>query len=320
MSHANSILVLGAGELGMAMLRSFARRARPASGISIAVLLRPSTIDSHDPAKQKDIAELRSLGVELVAGDLAEQSEDSLAAVFERFHTVISCTGFVGGSGVQRKLARAALQARVKRYFPWQFGVDYDVIGRGSPQDLFDEQLDVRDLLRSQNQTEWVIVSTGMFTSFLFEPSFGVVDLARNTVNALGSWDNGVTVTTADDISALTTEIVFAEPRIANQVVYIAGDTVTYRHLADSVDELLDLNVRRTEWSVPELKRELADDPDNSIKKYRAVFAEGKGVAWDKSQTFNAQRGMAACGLEDWMRANIVSRESVALPDVGGQS
>ncbi|CAN7730107.1 aromatic alcohol reductase [Caballeronia sp. LjRoot31] len=317
MSQANSILVLGAGELGMAMLRSLARRATPGLGISIAALLRPSTIDSQALAKQKDIAELRSLGVELLPVDLAEQSEESLAAVFGRFHTVISCTGFVGGSGVQLKLARAVLKAQVKRYFPWQFGVDYDVIGRGSPQDLFDEQLDVRDLLRSQDQTEWVIVSTGMFTSFLFEPSFGVVDLGRNTVNALGSWDNGVTVTTADDIGALTTEIVFAEPRVVDQIVYIAGDTVTYRQLADAVDELLDLNVHRTEWTVPELKRELADDPDNSIKKYRAVFAEGKGVAWDKSQTFNAQRGIAACGLEDWMRANLVTSESVTLADVG---
>ena len=81
MSHANSILVLGAGELGMAMLRSLARRAMPASGISIAALLRPSTIDSQDTAKQKDIAELRSLGIELLPGDLAEQSEESLAAV-----------------------------------------------------------------------------------------------------------------------------------------------------------------------------------------------------------------------------------------------
>ncbi|CAN7761536.1 aromatic alcohol reductase [Caballeronia sp. LjRoot34] len=317
MSQANSILVLGAGELGMAMLRSLAHRAPPGSGISIAALLRPSTIDSQALAKQKDIAELRSLGVELLPVDLAEQSEESLAAVFGRFHTVISCTGFVGGSGVQLKLARTVLKAQVKRYFPWQFGVDYDVIGRGSPQDLFDEQLDVRDLLRSQDQTEWVVVSTGMFTSFLFEPSFGVVDLGRNTVNALGSWDNSVTVTTADDIGALTTEIVFAEPRVVDQIVYIAGDTVTYRQLADAVDELLDLNVHRTEWTVPELKRELADDPDNAIKKYRAVFAEGKGVAWDKSQTFNTQRGIAACGLEDWMRANLVANESVTLADVG---
>ena len=73
------------------------------------------------------------------------------------------------------KIAQAALEGGVRRYFPWQFGVDYDVLGRGSAQDLFDEQLDVRDLLRGQSSTEWVIVSTGMFTNFLFEPSFGVV-------------------------------------------------------------------------------------------------------------------------------------------------
>jgi hypothetical protein len=313
MLHNESILVLGAGELGMAMLRSLVRRAAGVSGPSIAVLLRPSTIDSEDPRKQKDIGELRALGVELIPGDLSAQSVTDLATVFGRFDTLISCTGFMGASGVQRKLARAALDASVKRYFPWQFGVDYDVIGRGSAQDLFDEQLDVRDLLRSQDQTEWVIVSTGMFTSFLFEPSFGVVDLARNTVNALGSWDNAVTVTTADDIGALTAEIVFAEPRFVNQVVHVAGDTITYRQLADTVDSMLNRNVRRVEWSVPELERELAQEPGNSIRKYRAVFAAGKGVAWDKSRTFNAQRGISACGIEDWMRQNVLTGVDASL-------
>lgn len=309
MLHDNGILVLGAGELGMAVVRTLVRRTAPAA-IPVTVLLRPATIQSTDPVKQKDVAELRSLGVEIVPGDLSDQSGTELAAIFRRFDTVISCTGFVGGPGVQLKLARAALDAGVKRYFPWQFGVDYEVIGRGSAQDLFDEQLDVRDLLRSQVQTEWVIVSTGMFTSFLFEPAFGVVDLARNTVNALGGWDNAVTVTTAEDIGALTTEIVFSEPRIANQVVYIAGDTVTYRQLADTIDRLMDAEVLRSAWSVDELKRKLVQEPDDSLRKYRVVFAEGRGVAWDQQSTFNVQRGIAVSGLEEWMRSNAVIGEA----------
>lgn len=309
MLHDNGILVLGAGELGMAVVRTLVRRTAPAA-IPVAVLLRPATIQSTDPVKQKDVAELRSLGVEIVPGDLSDQSGTELAAIFRRFDTVISCTGFAGGPGVQLKLARAALDAGVKRYLPWQFGVDYEVIGRGSAQDLFDEQLDVRDLLRSQVQTEWVIVSTGMFTSFLFEPAFGVVDLARNTVNALGGWDNAVTVTTAEDIGALTTEIVFSEPRIANQVVYIAGDTVTYRQLADTIDRLMDAEVLRSAWSVDELKRKLVQEPDDSLRKYRVVFAEGRGVAWDRQSTFNAQRGIAVSGLEEWMRSNAVIGEA----------
>lgn len=308
MINDNAILVLGAGQLGMAVLRHLASHAERAVGASLSVLLRPSTVASTDPAKQQDQADLRALGIDIVEGDLVAQSGAELAATFGRFGTVISCTGFVGGPGVQRKIARAALDGGVKRFVPWQFGVDYDVIGRGSPQDLFDEQLDVRDMLRAQQGTEWVIVSTGMFTSFLFEPAFGVVDLAANTVNALGSWDTAVTITTAEDIGALTAEILFAEPRIVNLAVHVAGDTVTYRELADTLDRTRGVMVHRHEWTVPELKRQLDADPENALRKYRAVFAEGRGVAWDKTQTFNARHGIAVCGLEQWLREHPAAR------------
>jgi hypothetical protein len=299
-----SILVLGAGELGMSVLRNLAGHADSSAGTTVTVLLRLSSINPDAPGKQRDLAELRSLGVRFLAGDLADPTTD-LPALFRGYHTVIGCTGFVTGRGFQLKLARAVLEAGVQRYFPWQFGVNYDVIGRGSAQDLFDEQLEVRDLLRSQGRMEWVIISTGMFTSFLFEPSFGVVDLVQDTVHALGSWDTAVTVTTPEDIGALTAEICFAEPRFVNSVVYTAGDTVTYARLADIVDSVLGRKVRRVEWTLPELKDELARDPGNAIKKYRVVFAEGKGVSWDVAETFNAQRGIAVCGVERWAKENL---------------
>jgi hypothetical protein len=299
-----SILVLGAGELGMPVLRNLARRVDSSSGTTLTVLLRPSSINPEALSKQRDVAELHSLGIRFLAGDLADPTTD-LRALFKGYHTVIGCTGFVTGRGFQLKVARAALEAGVKRYFPWQFGVNYDVIGRGSAQDLFDEQLDVRDLLRSQDRTEWVIVSTGMFTSFLFEPSFGVVDLAQNTVRALGSWDTAVTVTTPEDIGALTAEICFAEPRVVDSIVYTAGETLTYARLANIVDSVLGRRVRRVAWTLPELKDELAKDPANAIKKYRVVFAAGKGVSWDMGETFNAQRGIRVLGVERWAKENL---------------
>jgi hypothetical protein len=299
-----SILVLGAGELGMPVLRNLVKRIDSSSGATITVLLRHSSINPEAPSKQRDVNELRSLGVHFLAGDLADPTTE-LPALFKGYHTVIGCTGFVTGRGFQLRLARAVLEAAVKRYFPWQFGVDYDAIGRGSAQDLFDEQLDVRDLLRSQRRMEWVIVSTGMFTSFLFEPSFGVVDLAQNTVRALGSWDTAVTVTTPEDIGALTAEICFAEPRIVNSIVYTAGDTLTYVHLANIVDSVLGRKVRRLEWGLPELKDELAKDPANAIKKYRVVFAEGKGVSWGMGKTFNAQRGIGVTSVERWAKEHL---------------
>ncbi|WP_296254477.1 MULTISPECIES: aromatic alcohol reductase [unclassified Pseudomonas] len=301
---SQSILVLGAGELGMSVLRNLAPLAAR-SDTPVTVLLRASAIESQAPGKQQDIDELRALGVKILQGDLVADSVSELAALFAPFHTVISCAGFVAGRGTQLKLTQAALEADVKRYFPWQFGVDYDVIGRGSPQDVFDEQLDVRDLLRAQKHTEWVIVSTGMFTSFLFEPTFGVVDLANDTVHALGSLKTAVTVTTPEDIGILTARIVFAEPRIRNQVVYTAGDTVTYARLADILQAVTGRTFERVEWSVPFLKAQLEGDPEDPIKKYRAVFAQGRGVAWDADVTFNAQQAINVVDVEHWARSHL---------------
>ncbi len=306
----DSMLVLGAGELGMAVLRNLAQHPGLQNKGAVSVLLRPATIAAQEPAKRRDLDELHALGIEIIPGDIAASSQEELAAVLRPFHTVISCTGFVGGSGTLRKLAEAVLQAGVRRYLPWQFGVHYDVIGRGSAQNLFDEQLDVRELLRVQSATEWVIVSTGMFTSFLFEPSFGVVDLPGNTMHALGSFDTAVTVTTAEDIGALTAEILVAAPRIRNQVVYTAGDTLTYRRLADLIDLVLERKIERTEWTVPALKEQLAGDPQDALKKYRVVFAQGKGVSWPVAQTFNARNGISVTGVEKWIRDNLADRRA----------
>src|SRR5699024_4140151 len=142
---------------------------------------------------------------------------------------------------------------------------------------VFDEQLDVRDLLRSQHDTEWLIVATGMFTSFLFEPSFGVVELDSDVVHALGSWDDQVTVTTPEDIGRLTAAILFHDPRFVNETVFVAGDTISYGELVDELESALKRPLRREAWSVSSLKDALNTEPDNNLLKYHAVFAAGVG-------------------------------------------
>ncbi|WP_122581532.1 aromatic alcohol reductase [Pseudomonas viridiflava] len=300
-----SILVLGAGELGLPVLRNLARVALRSPGSRINVLLRESTINTQTPEKRKEVDELRSLGIQMVAADLVNDSIDQLAEVFARFDTVIGCAGMVAGRETPMKLATAALKSGVKRYFPWQFGVDFEAIGRGSPQDLFDAQLDVRQLLGAQDKTEWVIISTGMFTSFLFEPVFEVVDFEGDTVNALGSLENSVTLTTPDDIGKLAAEIVFFEPRLRNQIIYLSGDTVTYGQVASMLERVLGRPFKRNVWTVPYLMQELEKDPTHHIRKYRAVFAQGKGVAWPKVGTFNAQQSIQVMTAEQWARENL---------------
>ena len=299
-----STLVLGAGELGMAVLEGLAQHPQRNTNI-ITVLLRPATISSNDASKREQISKIKGLGINVLAGDVTIDSPIKLTELFKPFNTVIGCMGMTGEKGLQMKIVTAVVAAGVLRYIPWQFGVDYDAIGRSSSQDLFSEQLDVRDLLRSQMSVSWVIVSTGMFMSFLFEKFFGVVDLDRMIVRALGSWENRVTVTTVEDIGRLTAEVVFAVPDLKNEVIFVAGDTVSYARVAEAVEQILGKKVECTNWDLNQLKDDLRQDPDDAMKKYRIVFAEGTGVSWVKETSFNWKRHIMTTDMEQWARMNL---------------
>ncbi|KAF7980278.1 hypothetical protein HWV62_39039 [Athelia sp. TMB] len=306
MTSANeNILILGAGELGTPILRELADSRWGNRAVDISLLVRPSTLATTDAQKRSELDTFRNLGVHLLPGDLVSSSVSELAALFKDYHTVIGAVGYVAGPGTQIKLAHAVLQAGVARYFPWQFGVDYTAIGRGSAQELFDEQLDVRELLAAQTRTDWVIISTGVFTNYLFAPFFGVVDATVPAVHALGALDNTITVTTVEDIGRLTAEIVYAEPRIRNQIVYTAGDTISYAQLAAIVEAALGRPVQRHARDVKVLRAELEKDPSNAGKKYSVVFAEGKGVAWDVRETFNFERGIPVVSAREWAMRNL---------------
>lgn len=119
----NSVLVLGAGELGTAVLDALANHPARAAA-SISVLLRASSIADTSAARRKQLNDLRSMDVKPVPGDLEQGSVSELAKIFAGYGTVIGCSGMAGSEGLQVKLATAALKARVRRYVPWQFGVD----------------------------------------------------------------------------------------------------------------------------------------------------------------------------------------------------
>ncbi|RUR39335.1 aromatic alcohol reductase [Vreelandella populi] len=301
------VIILGAGQLGMQVIRNMVERVSPGA---LSVLVEPGFTTSSDVYKKNSTDELEKYGVEIIPFDLSQNNEGDLASLLSDFHTVICCTGFVAGAGTQTRITHAVLKAGVSRYFPWQFGVDYDIVGKGSGQPVFDEQYDVRQLLRSQEKTEWVIVSTGMFTSFLFEPAFGVVDLETNTVRALGSWDTRVTVTTPGDIGRLTTEIYLENPRIANEVVFVAGDTLSYGQLAAVVEEVTGKPVKRAELSLDELNRQIALAPDDTMLRYRAAFALGTGMWWEKSKTYNHKKGIKTVDAKTWLSRHLSDKRS----------
>jgi hypothetical protein len=309
-----SILVVGAGELGLAVILELASLIKYGQkhgrelGQHITVLLSPST--STTEARVERAKRLASIACDTIQHDISIISVSDLASAFKPFDAVVCCTGFVGGAGTQIKITQAVLNAHVKRYIPWQFDVDYDEIGRGSGQYVFDEQLDVRDMLyplvRGVDPTEWVIISTGIFLSFLFEESFGIVVGVKEqgdqpiTCRALGSWGNELSVTSVEDIGRLTALLLLDEG-FRNEVVFVAGDTISYASLADIVGKVKKRVVHRELWTEQQLREALRLEPTNTMRSYRAAFALGKGVAWDKSETFNDLEGIETTTVEQWL-------------------
>lgn len=297
----NTVLVLGAGELGFQVLRAMSDKAKQHISLKISVLLRPEAANAASGPRKVRLDALTKMGISVVQGDLQENSIDELSEIFGSFDAVINCSGFVGGPGTQIKITLAVLNADVTRYFPWQFGVDYDVIGKGSGQQVWDEQLEVRNLLREQTTTEWVIVSTGIFTSYLFEPGFGVVDAQTHSVYGLGDWRHAVTLTTPEDIGRLTAEIFVSQPAVSNEIVFIAGDTLTYSELADLMQSHWNTDVNKKLLVRERLLDDVQRNPEDVGAKYRLAFARPDGVAWRKEDSFNYLHGIETTTAAQWL-------------------
>jgi hypothetical protein len=303
-SPQTNILLLGAGELGTAFLPHLS--ALPNTHITVGI---------RTPSKY---THLQSPNISLTPIDLSSTSS-SLAKTFSNYDILISATGFGADPSSVLKLAAEALQAGKLRkeqgkdkiwFFPWQWGVDYDVIGDGEGMmPLFGAQRDVRNLLREkaeESNVRWTVVSTGIFMSFLFEQFWGIVDRSqekegRVVVRCLRDWDHKVTVTDVGDIGRVLARVVMGDVQADDRVLYVAGDTVSYSRLADIVKRVSGKQVEQETWSIEDLKRELDAAPDHGIKKYRLVFARD-GVWWEMGRTVNKVLNMDMMDVETFAR------------------
>jgi uncharacterized protein YbjT (DUF2867 family) len=295
------ILLLGAGELGTALFNPLS--TLPNTHITIGV---------RTPSKY---AHLSSPTVHLTEINLTDDSQN-LAKTFSHFDILISATGFGADPSSVLKLAHEVLSAGQIRkasgkdklwFFPWQWGVDYDVTRDGQGlMPLFGAQRDVRNILREKaedSNVRWTVVSTGIFMSFLFEQFWGVVERrdSQITVRCLRGWEHKVTVTDVGDIGRVLARVVASTDGVMENVVYVAGDTVSYGELADVVERVSGEVVKREAWGMEYLKEELRKNPDDGIKKYRLVFAR-EGVWWDKKRTMNAKLGMHMVDVESFAK------------------
>lgn len=303
MSTPPKVLIIGAGELGRSMLAGYA--AHPVKP-KLYVLLRA---DKHKPpsaSRQTILHALNHYGATPIYLDLTASSPE-LVQVLIGFDIVISCASMSAPAGTEEKLCQAAIQAKVGRYIPWQFGVDYDQYDHDPIVKVFKESQRVRSLLRSQRDINWTIISTGIFTSFIFEPVVGIFEIGeagRAVVRGLGSWEQMITVTSVEDIGMLTAEITLGDRRAGTDgVVFVVGDTVTYGQIANAV-EGAGWQVERKLWTETELEEQMKED-DGVIARYRIMCARGRGMSWNKAESWNGRTGVKTESLLEWIRRRL---------------
>ncbi|MGP7551309.1 aromatic alcohol reductase, partial [Klebsiella pneumoniae] len=119
-----------------------------------------------------------------------------------------------------------------------------------------------------------------------------------------------VTVTSPADIGRLTTAIYLHQPRIVNEVVFVAGETTSYRQLADTVERVTQQTFSKAVHTLPALlgiaPGELLDFSANinplGMPRYRAAFARGDGVWWPMGDTWNARHQLPTQDIAGWLQ------------------
>ncbi len=116
-NHAEKVLVLGAGQLGAAVLDALVPAVIERQG-TVSVIVSPAAWDEAGQLRSANHQALADAGATFLAVDIAGSAMETLADQFRGFTTVINCMGFVAGPGTQLKNYPRGAGGRGTRYFP----------------------------------------------------------------------------------------------------------------------------------------------------------------------------------------------------------
>ena len=102
LNHEEKVLVLGAGQLGAAVLDALVPAVIQGA---VSVIVSPAAWDEAGQLRSANHRALADAGATFLAVDIAGSDMETLAGQFSGFTTVINCMGFVAGPGTQLKIS-----------------------------------------------------------------------------------------------------------------------------------------------------------------------------------------------------------------------
>jgi len=218
MSTKSFVAIAGAtGTMGKLIASELRKR-----GVIVKALVRPgSTSTKTDPL-------LQIPGVSVVEVDLADTP--TLTRELTGARCVVSTLQGLADVilTAQGRLLDAAVSAKVPRFIPSDFSIDFTKTKTGSNRNL--------DLRRSfhprldESGIAWTSILNGAFTDLLIG-EVSLVDRKKRKVVYAGSADQKLDFTTMADTAAYTAAVA-ADPKPAPKLLRIAGDVASARELA----------------------------------------------------------------------------------------
>ncbi|KAF8027289.1 hypothetical protein BT93_E0254 [Corymbia citriodora subsp. variegata] len=233
MAEKSKVLVIGAtGYIGKFIVEASAKSGHPTFA-----LLRESAVS--DPAKAGIVEGFKSLGVNLLHGDIYNQ--ESLLSAIRQVDVVISAVGRAQLEDQDRIVAAIKAAGNIKRFLPSEFGNDADRAHAVEPAKTgYAIKAKIRRLVEAEG-IPYTYVSSNSFAGYslrtLSQP--GATAPPRDNVVILGDGNAKVVFNKEDDISTYTINAV-DDPRTLNKILYIRPPANTY-----SMNELVSLWERK---------------------------------------------------------------------------
>ncbi|XP_021284233.1 isoflavone reductase-like protein [Herrania umbratica] len=284
MAGKSKVLIIGGtGYIGKFIVEASAKEGHPTFA-----LVRKSAVS--DPVKGKLIDNFKSLGVQLLYGDLYDH--ESLVKAIKQVDVVISAVGHMQIADQVKIIAAIKEAGNVKRFLPSEFGNDADRVHAVEPaKSAFAIKAQIRRAIEAEG-IPYTYVPANCFAGY-FLPSLcqaGATAPPRDKVVILGDGNAKAVFNYEGDIGTFTIKAV-DDPRTLNKVLFIRPpkNTYSFNELVALWEKLIGKTLEKTYVPEDQLLKQIQEAPipiNVVLSINHSIFVKGDHTNFEIESSF----------------------------------
>ncbi|XP_010055403.2 phenylcoumaran benzylic ether reductase Pyrc5 isoform X1 [Eucalyptus grandis] len=287
MAEKSRVLVIGStGSIGKFIVEASVKFGHPTFA-----LVRESSLS--DPAKANIAEGFKSLGVNLLYGDVNDQ--ESLLTAIKQVDVVISAVAQQQVAIQDRIVAAIKAAGNIKRFLPSEFGNDADHHHAVEPaKTVYATKAKIRRLVEAEGIPYTHVVSNAFSGYHLSNLSqLGATAPPRDKVVIFGDGNAKVVFNTEDDIGTYTIKAI-DDPRTLNKIMYIRppANTISMNELVSLWERKIGKTLERVyvpEEGVLKNIQEAAFPQNVILAVLHSVFVKGDQANFEIKPSFGVE-------------------------------